>query len=202
MSKDRGQAVRTIRIPKQPAVEVLIPHLLNFCPVIGNASFYLLWKASCDLKTEEDNSLEHGSMQVSKQSDSRAKGPDRKTPTVPSFSCCLRIRKDLPDERSMTISRKERAGTNATKASVNVGCFPYTSSNMRNDLPNSPCLNSAWESKQSKLHPCSYQGAATPFREVLVLSLSLHVISLAHYCHTLFLCHSPFSLLHSSEQQY
>lgn len=75
----------------QASREVLMPHL-HFSSVIANASFYLLWNASCDLKPEEGNSLQHGSVQLSKQSNSRAEGTDGKTPTVASIVLHLSIR--------------------------------------------------------------------------------------------------------------
>lgn len=84
------------------------PTPINFWSVIGNTFFYLLWKAGSDLKTKADNSLEHWSVQVSKQRDSRAKGPDGRTPPLPSFSSQPSIKRNLPDEeRISTISRKE-----------------------------------------------------------------------------------------------
>lgn len=76
----------------EPAERFSFPISINFSSVTVNASFYFLWNASYDLKPEEGNSLEHGSVQLSKQRNSRAEGTDRKTPTAPSILLSLSLR--------------------------------------------------------------------------------------------------------------
>lgn len=84
----------------------------------------LLCKASCHLKREGHDSLEHGSVQLSKQSHSRPQGPDIK-PAASSFTPLLSRGEDSPDRTSITTKRKDGAGNNTTKASVNMS-LPLT----------------------------------------------------------------------------
>lgn len=86
-----------------------------------------------------------------------------------------------------------------------IWAFPLHSNHMGNALPNSSYLHFAWESKQSRLRPCFYQQAVTPFRKVLDLLLCVHVIPSTFCYYTLFFFLSlplTFFTLHSSKQEY
>lgn len=151
-----------------------------------------------------DNSLEHGSVQLSTQSDSRAKGPDRKT-TLPNFSPFVNLRKDSPHERSITIRRKERAGTSTTTARVNV---VYLTLPAAREMPRQTLLAFILHGRASNLDyiPAPTSTLSHPAgSSCSLITCPCHPISILLsyilWC-TFFLCHSPFSFLHSSKQQY